>query len=157
MIKSLTKLFTSACLLLPTLIFSQPVFAGSGVSIENAWIAEAPPVSKVLAAYMEFKNNNNQAVSIVSAESESFERTEFHQTQYKNDMAKMQKQDNLTIPANSRLEFEPGGHHIMLFNPLKKLKAGDKVNFLFKLDNGESIETLATVKRQNMNHSHDHH
>ena len=149
MIKSLTKISIATCLLL-----SSSVFANSRISIKHAWIAEAPPVSKVLAGYMEIENESDQAVSIISAESESFESIEFHQISYQNDLAKMQKLDQLRIPAHGELEFAVGKHHMMLFNPVKKLKAGDKVNFIFKLDNGELIKAIAIVKKHNNSHSH---
>ena len=68
-------------------------------------------------------------MSIISVESGSFESIEFHQISYQNNLAKMQKLDKFSIPAHGELEFAVGKHHMMLFNPVKKLKAGDKVNF----------------------------
>lgn len=152
MIKPLIKLAIATCLL-----FSQPVFSDSGFKIENVWIAEAPPVSKVLAGYMEIENESNQAVNIISAESENFERIEFHQISYQKNLARMQQLERLSIPAKSELEFEVGKHHMMLFNPVKKLKAGNKVNFVFKLDNGKLIKATAIVKKHQHSHSHQHH
>ena len=124
MIKSLTKLSIAICLL-----FSSSVFANSSIRIKHAWIAEAPPVSKVLAGHMEIENESDQTVSIISVESGSFESIELHQISYQNGLAKMQKPDKFSIPAHGELEFAVGKHHMMLFNPVKKLKAGDKVNF----------------------------
>lgn len=151
----LTKLLSLATLL----ITSHAALADSGIHIEDMWIAEAPPVSKVMAAYMEVENESNQPVNIVSAKSESFERIEFHQTQYENDLAKMQQRDKLTVPAGGKLKLRAGGTHLMLFNPVKKLKAGDRVSFVFELDNNKNVKTTAEVKRQNLHHheTHEHH
>ncbi|MDH5612603.1 MAG: copper chaperone PCu(A)C [Gammaproteobacteria bacterium] len=137
--------------------FSQSALAESALTFEGAWIAEAPPSSKVNVAYMEINNPGDQEVKVVSATSENFTRISFHQTQQKNDMATMQHMDTLTIPAKGKLVLEAGSHHIMLFNPVKKLKAGDQVNLDLKLENDDIIKLVVPVKNQNTDHnSHDH-
>ena len=35
-------------------------YADDALEIEDAWIAEAPPVSKVMAAYMEIENETSE-------------------------------------------------------------------------------------------------
>jgi copper(I)-binding protein len=151
------KLHSLLSLLFSLLFFSQAATAESALTFEGAWIAEAPPSSKVLVAYMEINNPGDQAVKIVSATSDNFTRISFHQTQQKNDMASMQHMDTLTIPAKGKLVLEAGSHHIMLFNPVKKLTAGDQVNLDFKLENGDVVNLVVPVKKQPMDHSHMHH
>lgn len=148
-------LFIGLLLLAP--LFSMPAFADSGLSIEHAWVAEAPPMSKVMAGYMKVENDSDKTINIVSASSPSFERIEFHQTQYKNDLAQMRQLEQLSIAANAELKLEAGGIHMMLFNPIKRLKAKDTVSFTFKLDNGMTIKSSAEVKRASLHHSHEHH
>lgn len=95
--------------------------------IENAWIAEAPPVSKVMVAYMTIKNIDEQEVKVVRAESDMFSSIEFHETKHEDGMARMIRHNNLSIPAHSSIELKRGARHLMLFNPTKHLKAGDTV------------------------------
>ncbi|MDT8451274.1 MAG: copper chaperone PCu(A)C [Gammaproteobacteria bacterium] len=152
------KTYPFLSLLFSLLFFSQSAGAASNLEFEGAWIAEAPPGSKVLAAYMEIKNTGDEAVKIVSASSESFKRITFHQTQQKGEMATMQHSDALIIPANGKLVLEAGSHHIMLFGPVKKLKTGDQVDFDFTLENGETIKLTVPVKKQGTDHNeHQHH
>lgn len=106
---------------------------------------------------MKINNAGDQVAKIVSATSKSYERISFHQTQQENDMAKMKHMDMLTVPAKGKLVLEAGSHHIMLFNPVKKLKAGDQVNLDFKLENGDVVKLMVPVKKQPMDHSHMHH
>lgn len=144
-------------LLFSLLLFSQSVAAESSLVFEGAWIAEAPPASKVMVAYMVIRNPGDQLAKIISASSVSFKRISFHQTQQENDMASMQHMASLTIPAKGELVLEAGSHHIMLFSPVKKLKAGDQVNFNFELEGGETVALTMPVKKQNTDHnSHDH-
>lgn len=151
------KTYPFLSLLFSLLFFSQSAAAATNLEFEGAWIAEAPPRSKVLVAYMEIKNNGDAVAKIVSASSESFKRITFHQTQQKGEMATMQHSDVLIIPANGKLVLEAGSHHIMLFDPVKKLKAGDQVDFDFTLENGETIKLTVPVKKQGSDeNSHDH-
>lgn len=129
----------------------------SNLKFENAWIAEAPPVSKVQAAYMEIENESSDEIKIVAASSDDFGNIEFHRTIDKDGMASMQRQNELVIPADGELKLQPGGYHMMLFRPAKALRAGDKSTFRFTLANGKNIDVVATVKKAAMSESHDHH
>ena len=136
-------------------------FAESSLTFKQPWIAEAPPVSKVLAAYMEIANNTNQAITIESAESKDFSRIEFHRTIHENDIAKMQHQKTLSIPASGHLTMEPGGYHMMLFTPVKTFKAGDESVISIKTTDDQQYDVKVKVKNaggsSHDDHSHHHH
>ena len=117
--------------------------------IQDAWIAEAPPVSKVMVAYMTVKNTGPKAIEIIRAESDIYSSIEFHETVHEDGMARMIRHDSLNISANSRLELKRGGPHIMLFNPVKALKAGDTVKIkLTTKDNHSKTISVAVQKAQ---------
>ncbi|MDH5710099.1 MAG: copper chaperone PCu(A)C [Gammaproteobacteria bacterium] len=139
-------------------LLSQTAIAESTLTFENVWIAEAPPSSSVMVAYMTINNASDQITKIISATSSSFKSISFHQTKHEDDMAKMEHMSTLTIPAKGNLVLKAGSHHIMLFNPVKKLKAGDQVVLDLKLENGDIINLNVPVKKQQMDHSsHMHH
>jgi len=140
-----------------TFFFSHTTIAASALTFDGAWIAEAPPSSRVMVAYMKINNSSDQVAKIVSASSESYKRISFHQTKNENDMAKMKHMSTFTIPAKGQLVLEAGSHHIMLFHPVKKFKAGDQVNLKFTLENEETISITVPVKKQQMDHGHHHH
>jgi len=144
------KLQSLLSLLFAALFFSHSAAAESSLDFDGAWIAEAPPSSKVMAAYMEIKNSGDKVTKIVSATSENFKRITFHQTKNEGDMAKMEHMGTLTIPAKGKLVLKAGSHHIMLFNPVKKLKAGDQATLALKLENGDIISLVVPVKKQQM-------
>jgi len=120
-----------------------------GLTFSKVWIAEAPPVSRVLAAYMKIENHTDEDIKISSATSPSFSSTAFHKTIFEDGMAKMRHQDSLIIPANGSLELKRGELHMMLFNPVTPLREGDNVSFSFELDNQNSITVDARVKKAN--------
>lgn len=115
--------------------------------IDNAWIAEAPPVSKVMVAYMAIKNPGSEDLEIIHAESDVFSSIEFHETVHEDDMAKMVHHDSLQIDTGSKLELKPGGPHLMLFNPVRRLRAGDTVDIELMLYNRQTFTITVPVKK----------
>jgi hypothetical protein len=139
------------------LFAAQPVFAQNSIEIADAWISESPPTVKVLAGYFTIENHSNEPVDLVEVQSTAFEKIEFHLTETQDDVARMQKLDTITIPAQSDFSFVPGAHHLMLFNPMKAPKAGEKILLQLTFSNGVSIDTEAEVKRGELPPHHHHH
>jgi copper(I)-binding protein len=139
---------TLVALILFITSLTSPVFAEeANLLIEDAWIAEAPPVSKVMVAYMTIINPGAEAVDIIAAESDLYSSIEFHETRYEDGMARMIRHDSLNIAADSRLELKRGGPHFMLFNPAKHLSAGDNVNITLTTKNNETKTVSIPVKK----------
>jgi len=115
------------------------------VSVENAWIREAPPNASMLAGYATIKNNTEQDRTLRFAKSEHFKMVEVHKTIVKDGVAKMRRQDNLAIPAGTSLELKPGSYHLMLMNPKSALEENDEIVITLGLQHGESIEEVNVV------------
>jgi len=148
------KIFTLLALLTP--VFFGPLHAEeyaeehveeTKLTVANAWISEAPPVSKVMVAYMTLNNTGNEAIDITKAESELYSSIEFHETLHENGMARMVRWGKLTVPANGSIQLKRGGKHFMLFNPTKPLKAGEKVHIKLTTSNKTTKTVLVTVKK----------
>ena len=154
--KSHYLIITSLFLVLFTLNHAS---AGENITVQNAWIREAPPSTKIMAGYLEIENSSDKALTLVSAESAEFERIEFHQSKTENSMARMQQQDEIIITPNSIFSFEPGGYHLMLFNntvPMREDKL-TSIKLIFK--DGETYTFDTIVKRSDSTemHNHEHH
>jgi copper(I)-binding protein len=151
-----TRIITILPILL-TILFGFAAHAGSALVFENVWIAEAPPVSKVLAAYMDIKNTSDKDQKLISAKSGDFGSIEFHRTVEKDGMASMQHQEYLLVPAGGTLTLKPGDYHMMLFRPARKLRAGDESSIQFQLADDTQVTVTATVKKASAEDSHEHH
>lgn len=135
-------------LLLIILCFFKSAYANdSTLLVENAWIAEAPPVSKVMVAYMTLKNTGQKAIEIVSAESDLYSSIEFHETVHEDGIAKMMRHSSLSIEPNKSLQLKRGSLHLMLFNPTKRLEAGDTVSIRITTGDNISQTILVPVKK----------
>lgn len=139
-------------------LFLSPVcIANDGIVVENIWINEAPPNVKVLAAYGKISNQSETDIILHTIISPNFKKVEIHQSIIKDDIAKMVKQDELIIAAQSTVVFEPGGMHLMLFNSESQLKSGNTVPLEFEFSNGEKNRVMAQVKKLSSSHHHHHH
>ena len=145
-----------AILLATFCLFSNAHAAGT-LEITGPWVREAPPTSKVLAAYMSIKNTSGSAISIEGISSPDFGSAELHRSVIKDGIASMQHIKQLDIPVNESINLEPGGLHLMLFNPAHAMTAGDKVTLTIHLSNEICVTVSAAVVRQTgEDHSHHH-
>lgn len=132
-------------------------YASEYITVQNAWIREAPPTIKVMAGYLDIENSSDEALILLAAESDEYERIEFHQNQIENGIAKMRQQGEIIIAPNSTFSFTPGGFHLMMFNPSSPIREGTliSIKLIFKGDKTHTYEAM--VKRSDSTESHEHH
>jgi len=132
------------CLTLLTAICAR----ASEISVTDPWIREAPPVAKMLAAYMTISNNSTRTVQFESASSADFEMVEIHRTKTHEGMSRMIKQSSLQIDGGKNVMLEPLGYHLMLMRPKRYFQAGDNVILELHFNNGEAVSVTAVVRKQ---------
>jgi copper(I)-binding protein len=110
----LLALTLAACSWLPV--------AQAEVQVEDAWVREAPPGARMLAAYLTV--NNSGAV------------------------ARMTHLDEIVIPAQGSVQLEPGGMHLMMPAPEARLSAGDRVPLVLIFADGNRLEVQAEVRKK---------
>jgi copper(I)-binding protein len=133
--------------------------AGESVKAENAWVPWAPPGLKVHVAYMTIVNRGATDQVIVSAESIDYERIELHRSVIKNGVSTMQSIDEVSVPANGRVEFAPTGLHLMLIGPRRPQAVDGRVQIVLRLSGGEEVDVSAVVRRRDdaSHGAHTHH
>lgn len=152
----LNRAIISTISILVFCVLANTAIAGS-VMVKDAWVREAPPNAKVLAAYMTIENHTNNEKVLTSASSPAFDKIEIHKTVHKGDMATMEQQKELPIATHGTVKLQPGGLHLMLYTPSKKLKAGDIVSITLKFADGSTNMVDAKVKKATGSSGHDHH
>ncbi len=138
------------------LLSTKAVFAADLV-IQDAWIPEAPPVSKVMAGYMMVHNKTAKPITLISASAKGFDYVEMHKTVTEDGLSKMIKQEKLVVPANGKLKFERGGLHLMFFGPTRRVVQGESVPITLKTSDNNTIQFTAQVKEASIKDKHDHH
>ena len=133
-------------------------FASNKPEAHDPWVREAPPNASVMAAYLTLHNHTDKTRMINRASSPDFENVEIHRTEMRDGMAHMMPVSRIMITSQGKVSFAPGSMHIMLINPKRKLRAGDKVQITMHFMDDSTLEISAPVKKsQSMGNSHEHH
>ncbi len=134
------------CLILaPTIVPSASEEAG--VSVRDAWVRETPPGMTMMAGYMELRNSTSRPQVLVAASSSGFESVMIHRTTLKDGMAGMVHASQIELTPNASLLFAPGGYHLMLMNPKRTLRAGDRVVINLEFRGGLVLPVAFEVRK----------
>lgn len=127
------------------------------LDIDDAWVAEAPPVAPVMGGYMKIENETDKLVSITSATCPDFEKVEIHEMSMSGGMMKMREIEKLEVPAHGKVELKPGGYHLMLIKPQQAFKKGDSLTVTLHTADGQSQAVKMEVKERPSSDAHQHH
>ena len=113
--------------------------SGPALSILKLQVVASAPALKPGVAYMTIRNQGRSDVVLVAVSSPQFARIEMHQTVLNDGVARMQSLASVTIEANNKVDFAPGGRHIMLSEPTQGLIPGAEVSLQFQFASGEML------------------
>jgi copper(I)-binding protein len=99
--------------------------AAQQVEVTDAWVRATVPGQKVAAAYVTLRSST--AAKLVGVETKAARRAEIHSMSHEGGVMKMRRLESLELPAGQDVALAPGGNHIMLFDPVEPLKAGQRV------------------------------
>jgi copper(I)-binding protein len=97
------------------------------------------------AGYFVLENRGDEAIRITTVTSPQFGRIEMHETVVENDVARMRPIGEIVVAAGERIVFEPGGMHLMLFEPARPLHSVT-LNFSDGDELLLSVDTLAAER-----------
>jgi len=123
------------------------VTAEAGISVRDAWVRETPPGVDMMAGYMVLQNNTSRSQVLVAASSSGFETVMIHRTIVKDGLAGMVHASQTELAPNASLIFAPGGYHLMLMNPKRTLRAGDRVDITLKFRGGLVLPVAYEVRK----------
>ena len=139
------------------LVFMPVLQADEILDIDDAWVAEAPPVAPVMGGYMKIENETDKPISITRASCPDFETVEIHEMSMSGGMMKMREIEKLDVPAGGKVELKPGGYHLMLIKPKQPFKKGDSMTVTLHMADGQSQAVKMKVKERQVNDDHQHH
>jgi copper(I)-binding protein len=125
------------------------LFAGSAwsqVEIAEPWIRATPPGAKVAAGYMTIRNKSAQPERLLGGSSPAAAKVETHVQVKDGDILRMREVKGFEIPANGSFELKPGGAHLMLVDPKKPLKEGEKVPVVLKFEKSGEVKVDFEVR-----------
>ncbi|PCK08197.1 MAG: electron transporter SenC [Alteromonadaceae bacterium] len=128
---------------------SLPSAGNDVVAVMNAWVREAHPNATVNAGYMTLLNAGDDAVTVKSVTSPSFDRVEIHEMSMVDGMMEMRELKTLKIAGGGMVKLAPGGKHLMLKAPKKRVVDGDQVTLVLEFESGAKQTLLVKVKKTN--------
>jgi len=90
-------------------------------------------------------NPTSHEDKILQAKSDVADAVELHLTIMEGDVMKMTPQEFVEVPANSTVEFAPGGLHVMLIGLTEDIDVGDSFVVMLEFENHDPIQFEATV------------
>lgn len=119
------------------LMLSAISHAADLAQVSDAWVRLPPPGAKIAAAYLTLETK--QALSLSHITSPAADAVEIHSMSMQNGMMEMRQLPALALEAGKPVKLEPGGLHLMLINPKKPLKVGDKVQLVLNFKQGKRV------------------
>lgn len=120
----------------------------SQVAISEAVVKSPVPGQSVGAGYFSLANMGDLPRVLVAVSSESAERVEMHTHvhNHHDGTMSMVQMEQVDIPANAVLRFEPGKNHLMLFSPDKLALESGEIDLTFEFEDGETMAVTAAVE-----------
>lgn len=115
------------------------------ISVTHAWIRLLPG-NLPLAGYFDLRNTSGHMLLLVGAESPQFGRIELHRSMEMQGMDHMMPVKGVEVATGARVEFAPGGYHLMLFDRHHPLEIGERVTIVFRFAHGRSQPVSFVVR-----------
>ena len=119
----------------------------AGVFVRDAWVRESPPGVAMMAGYMVLQNNTSRSQVLAAASSSGFESVMIHRTIVKDGLAGMVHASQIELTPSASLIFAPGGYHLMLMNPRRALRAGERVVINLEFRGGLVLPVAYEVRK----------
>jgi len=111
--------------------------------IADVWARPAPEGGNGVA-YLTIENKGGQADRLLSLRTEVARRVDLHESRTENGVVRMRPVHEVEIPGRGRVEFKPGGLHVMLIGLSRALQPDDTFPLWLKF--GRSGERQVQVR-----------
>lgn len=99
-----------------------------------------------MAGYFVMSNKTGTDRRLVGASSTTFGAVQIHETMEEEGTMSMQPVATVEVPAGARIEFRPGGRHLMLMQRQHDIKVGGEVTIVLKFADGGTQTVVFAVK-----------
>jgi copper(I)-binding protein len=162
---------TLISILAASVVLSACATAGPKVRVENAWARPAAASSMnegsgtagmqdmsgmsgmsgsetTSAVYFVIVNEGGEADTLIGATTDVANQAEIHETQIVGDVAEMAPVPRVDIPAHGRIEFKPGGYHVMLVGLTRDLKEGETLKLTLRFEKSGAITLDVPIQQE---------
>lgn len=138
-----------ALLALAALTLAAPAFAGDyrvgGVEVRRPWTRPAQAGMNGVG-YLTLANVGKKPIKLVAVESPAAKSVSVHQSSMVGGVMSMRPVTDLTIAPGAKVEFAPGGYHLMLVGLNAAQALGGKVPATLVFDSGLKVKIDLSVE-----------
>jgi copper(I)-binding protein len=121
----------------------------SEIQVKEAWIRWLP-ANVPGGGYMTLVNRGAAPRVLIGASSADYGEVSIHQTRSRNGMSEMTPVASVELKPLVPVRFAQGGYHLMLMQPKRSLKPGDRVLITLRFERGSSTEVPFEVRAGNV-------
>lgn len=131
----------AAALLLSASFATAHEFKAGPLKIGHPWSRATPAGAKVGGGYLSIENTGTVADRLVSVSVPFAARAEVHEMAVKDGIMTMRPLDNgVDVPAGAKVEFKPGGYHIMFMDLKQQLKQGEMMKGTLTFEKAGTVD-----------------
>lgn len=119
--------------------------AENGLTVSHPWIRFIIP-ARPAAGYFTLTNDGAAPRTLVGAASPACGTLMLHQSIMKNGQDRMVMVERIEVPAHGKIEFAPGGYHLMCMAPTKDMKHGRSVPVTLRFADGTTLAAPFPVR-----------
>ncbi len=127
------------------------------MQLQDVRVREFIPGTASSAGFFKLKNLKSSNLTIAAVEIEHIGRVEIHTHEQKNGVMKMMKLDKLIVAAGETVHFQPGGLHLMLFEPTPEFKKLKQAKLTLITACGKKLTSQAKIVSILKETDHAHH
>lgn len=131
----------AAALLLSVGFATAHEFKAGPLKIGHPWSRATPAGAKVGGGYLSIENTGTTADRLVSVSVPFAARSEIHEMAVKDGIMTMRPMDTgVELPAGTKVEFKPGGYHIMFMELKQQLKQGEMMKGTLTFEKAGTVD-----------------
>jgi len=120
--------------------------AHAAVTATDAWVRGTVPAQKTTGAFVTL--TSSAEAKLVAVSTPAAKSVELHASEEKGGVMHMHALDTVALPAGKRVEFKPGGFHIMLVGLTRALGAGEYVPLTLTIEEAGGKRTQLEVRAE---------
>jgi len=131
----------AAALLLSAGFATAHEFKAGPLKIGHPWSRATPAGAKVGGGYLSIENTGTTADRLVSVSVPFAARAEVHEMAVKDGIMTMRPlEQGVELPAGAKVEFKPGGYHIMFMDLKQQLKQGEMIKGTLTFEKAGAVD-----------------